>query len=403
MTRTPKQLAADLAWVVTLALPSVLAGGTADGPGTVVFNNTHYPQCCTTPMPGTVCMYRIPVVLHIPDTDVVLAFAEGRLGAAYNPTKGCGDGAGPGLPMRRSTDSGMTWEPMRFIANDTQPSHVAVKDHIVLGMAIYDPKSKTSFLFYTACYQRCIYTTTYVIRSTDSGVTWSSPSAGNLTDMLLEGPDGISMMQFGEGQGIVMPDTGELIVCGWFKRKGAHKGELDKSDSIACLSSVDSGATWKIKGRLPEPLPQPFNEVTIGLMRNDSIFVSMRANPKVPLRYQARSDDAGATFTVPAPGTLPAPRCNAGTINLGAQTLVLAHIEPDRHVRENMTIRASEDSGATWPYRKLVWDGPAGYVTLTNTQANDTVGALYENGDIGSAGACYSRISYQQIVVPKQL
>ena len=47
--------------------------------------------------------------------------------------------------------SGATWGPMAWIANDTQSSHVAKKDHIVMGMAIHDPKSATSFLFYTAC------------------------------------------------------------------------------------------------------------------------------------------------------------------------------------------------------------------------------------------------------------
>ena len=65
----------------------------------------------------------------------------------------------------------------------------------------------------------------------------SPPSAGNLTDMLLEGDDGISMMQFGEGQGVVLP-SGELLVCGWFKLNGRPPGELDKTDSIACLSST---------------------------------------------------------------------------------------------------------------------------------------------------------------------
>ena len=55
--------------------------------------------------------------------------------------------------------------------------------------------------------------------------------------MLLEGDDGISMMQFGEGQGVVLP-SGELLVCGWFKLKGRPPGELDKTDSIACLSST---------------------------------------------------------------------------------------------------------------------------------------------------------------------
>ena len=140
--------------------------------------------------------------------------------------------------------------------------------------------------------------------------------------MLLEGDDGISMMQFGEGQGVVLP-SGELLVCGWFKLKGRPPGELDKTDSIACLSSTvrtrffaghkevpgfeetdraqDSGESWSIKGRLPAPLPKPFNEVTMGLMKNNSLWLSMRADPKVPLRYQARSDDGGRTYTSEPP------------------------------------------------------------------------------------------------------
>ena len=107
--------------------------------------------------------------------------------------------------LRSSTATvagGKTFGALQWAANDTQPSHVALNDHIVLGMAVYDPKSKTSFFFYTACYQKCVYTTTYVISTRDFGVSWTAPSAGNLTDMLLEGPDGISMMQFGEGQGL---------------------------------------------------------------------------------------------------------------------------------------------------------------------------------------------------------
>ena len=156
-----------------------------------------------------------------------------------------------------------------------------------------------------------------------------------------------------------MLPSGGLLVCGWFKRKGRPSGEQDSTDSIACLSSVDSGETWKIKGRLPlkaDGRPQrPFDEVTIGLMRNSSVFMSMRTNEKVPWRYQARSDDGGATFTVATPGELPAPTCNAGTINLN-DGIVLAHIEPNKqHVRANMTIRASKDDGATWPYSQLLW------------------------------------------------
>ena len=35
----------------------------------------------------------------------------------------------------------------------------------------------------------------------------------------------------------------------------------------------------------------------MGLMKNNSLWLSMRADPKVPLRFQARSDDGGKTYT----------------------------------------------------------------------------------------------------------
>ena len=85
--------------------------------------------------------------------------------------------------MRRSTDAGASWAPVAWIANDTQPLHVQLKDHIVLGMALHDFSTGTSFVFYTACYRKCTYTTTYVLRSRDAGKTWSQPTQGNLTSM----------------------------------------------------------------------------------------------------------------------------------------------------------------------------------------------------------------------------
>ena len=36
-------------------------------------------------------------------------------------------------------------------------------------------------------------------------------------------------------------------------------------------------------------------------MKNNSLWLSMRADPKVPLRYQARSDDGGRTYTSEPP------------------------------------------------------------------------------------------------------
>ena len=125
------------------------------------------PGCCsravsvganTSSDPDTVCLFRIPVVLRVPGTRIVLAFAEARLGGGA----GCADGSGPAVAYRRSADGGRSWAPLRWIANDTDPIHVALKDHIVLGMSHFDPASQTSFLFYTTCYRMCEFTTTLV-------------------------------------------------------------------------------------------------------------------------------------------------------------------------------------------------------------------------------------------------
>ena len=97
--------------------------------------------------PSQVCFYRIPVALSVPQSPVVMAFAEARLGAVSG--RGCGDGSGPALAMRRSTSYGASWGETQWIANDTQPEHEKLKDGIVLGVSLYDPASESAFIFYT--------------------------------------------------------------------------------------------------------------------------------------------------------------------------------------------------------------------------------------------------------------
>ena len=196
-----------------------------------------------------------------------------------------------------------------------------------------------------------------------------------------------------------------MMVCGWYKPKGTPAGEFDNKTSIACLHSTDQGDSWHIKGKTPPASPPQvgaINEVALGLMTNGSIFLSVREDEHVLYRRQSRSDDGGKTFTAPQPGQLPAPRCNAAVLNLhDNKEMVLAHVEPglNKTTRTHMTVRASNDGGATWPYRQGVWPAPAAYVTLTTSPTNDasSVGMLYENGNNGEL--CYRRISYKDVKV----
>ena len=308
-----------------------------------------------------------------------------------------------------------SWSETRWVANDTEPLHEELKDGIVLGVSLYEPASKTAFFFYTACYQKCIYTTAYVLRSSDHGTTFSKPADGNLTDMLLQ--SNISMMQWGEGQGLVLPN-GDLLACGWFKQAGRRPGESDTTDSVACVASSDHGRSWSVRGQLPTP-HTPTNEVAAALTPDGSIYLSMRTNEVLPQRMQSWSTDNGHTFSAIDLGPLPAPHCNAGAINPAAdgnKRLLLAHIEPNAaapagFTRSNMVVRASDDGGKSFDAPVQLDRGtggavgmPAGYITLTTTGNSSTIGALYENANAQDMAtnpnaSCYARISYQNITL----
>ena len=102
-------------------------------------------------------------------------------------------------------------------------------------------------------------------------------------------------------------------------------------------------------------------------------------------RQQAVSDDGGNTWRdqrhVPE---LVEPICQASLRRLswatGDSPGVLLFSNPaSRSAREAMTLRASFDDGATWPWSALLEAGPAAYSCL-QTLTDGTVVCLYEAG-----------------------
>ena len=58
-------------------------------------------------------------------------------------------------------------------------------------------------------------------------------------------------------------------------------------------------------------------------MKNNSLWLSMRADPKVPLRFQARSDDGGKTYTSgppPRPAAFSQPAVKISLSQLAVKT-----------------------------------------------------------------------------------
>lgn len=114
----------------------------------------------------TVSCYRIPAITTAPDGSLIAAIDE--------RVPSCGDlkwSRDINIVMRRSTDGGRTWSPIRKVADF--PDGQSASDPSL----ITDTVSGTVFLFYNFMdHDRAkdVYFF-HVMRSTDNGQTWSAP------------------------------------------------------------------------------------------------------------------------------------------------------------------------------------------------------------------------------------
>lgn len=178
--------------------------------------------------------YRIPLLLNIESASsaacgTLLAFAEARIFSSSD--------RGPKhIAMRRSTDCGVTWDPIQFIVSDnsTDPSY----DGLNLGSAVYDAATHTVTVVFVECAHSCKVAPLYTIASTDSGSTWAA--SGNLTDAMLAG--GVRLFAPGPGTGLVLPQASgatRLLIPGWFRPTNSGQ-YLAHVTAWCCLSCCDA-------------------------------------------------------------------------------------------------------------------------------------------------------------------
>ena len=107
----------------------------------------------------------------------------------------------------------------------------------------------------------------------------------------------------------------------------------------------------------------------------------------------AISADGGRTLAPARPDPrLPEPPAQASLIALpgGRRSLVFANPASTR--RERLTVRFSEDDGASWPGSRVVHEGPAAYSSLA-ALSDGSVAVLFERGD----RAPYERITFARL------
>jgi len=327
----------------------------------------------------------------------LLAFCAARKGRG-------GDWDPIDIVMRRSTDYGNTWSPLRMLVhNDSLPSDNA--------MPIVDYLTGEVHMLFQVDYARCYY-----MKSTDDGVSWSEPL--DITPTIDEFKDIYPwrVLAPGPGHGIQLTN-GRLVVPFWLSDGGSkehgptHRGH--RPSIVVSVYSDDHGLTWKAG-----EVAVPDNDITvipnetscIQLADGRVLFNSRNESPNYRRLFTYSSDGAGNWTTPVFADAFFEPICFGSMCRYSRQPLQsknrILFCNPDsrhdpwistfpatprsarsRH-RTNLTVRMSYDEGETWPISKLIDPGIAGYSDMAVTP-DGIIHLFYEGVSIGGKGNQY--------------
>jgi sialidase-1 len=310
--------------------------------------------------------YRIPALV-MTTKGTLLAFCAAR--------KELGDWADIDIAMRRSTDGGRTWSPMKIIADRASMT-------VDNPTPIVDRMTGAIHFVYQVNYAQVFY-----MRSDDDGLTFSE--AEDITDAAHDfrrgwAPDksdskyGWSVIAPGPGHGIQLA-SGRLVVPVWLSPHYRHRPSVTST-----LYSDDHGKTWKAGALIPQdtanPLVNPSEHVLVE-MANGRVMSNLRNEGKERQRGVSISPDGISGWAVPRRDAgLFETVCMASLVRAG-ERLVFA--SPATLPRNDLTIRVSLDEGRTWAHSRLLLPGPTGYSDMA-AGADGAIYVLYEQVDLSS-------------------
>jgi len=277
------------------------------------------------------------------------------------------------LAMKRSFDNGVTWEPLKILADF--PGQQAAADASML----VDRTTGTVWIAYGHFLDKLLSRSLrkqerraiamHLIHSRDDGRTWSK--ASDITRSVTK--PGWEAVMVAPGRGIQMR-AGRLIFPVYTRQPDQDYSHL--------MSSDDHGKTWRISS----PAARMVNECQVAELKDGSLMLNMRSYRKKGCRAVATTKDGGKTWGKLVDDTqLPEPTCQASLIRYtdvrdGFTRDRLLFVNPaNTKKRVNLTIRLSYDEGKTWPISKVIYPGPSSYSCLTVLK-DGTIGLLYENG-----------------------
>jgi len=322
--------------------------------------NDQYKPSCQSPIFGMQTLYtsvRIPKVVVAAD-GTVLAFADS-----------C-------RQLRRSENGGKTWSPVQNVGLNGAGNAV-VDDNSGDVLVVVPPHGQ-------------------LWRSCDHGKTWACEEIDVKPNAIGHGPADGAPASVGASE------------SGMTLRFGEHKGRLlmpariqppngDNAQEYWCYNyntaiySDDGGKTWQTSG----PVQSGTGEGTLAELSDGEVYYNSRCHMAVDHRRRiAWSHDGGHMWTdwqvsehlyeIGEPfyfkyGSKPSYGCNAGLVRMPLEATdgkdVVLFSTPDNPggSRVRMTVWASFDRCKTWPVKRLVYEGPSAYSSITA----DKDGILY--------------------------
>lgn len=344
--------------------------------------------------------YRIPAIIDLPNGDI-LAFAEGRVNNS-------GDFGDINLVMKRSTDKGKSWSAMQTLVDysNLQAGNPApVVD-------LHDPAYPQGvvYLFYNTgnnhepeVRKGRGLREVWFIRSFDLGKTWEPPVNITLQTHRPNQPAVNPAYNFKEDWRTYANTPGHAFQF----QQGVYKGRIyvagnhsegdvkeRYTDHFAHgFYTDDHGKTFKISENIRFA---GSNEAIATELSNSRMMMSVR-NQKGDIRSRiiAYSSNGGASWdTAYFDKQLPDPVCQGSLLTLGYKKgkAIVAHCNAaDEKLRDNLTLRISEDEGKTWTSH-IVIDKSEGTGKRDWTAYSDLV-------KVGKKiGVFYERNSYAEIV-----